>query len=253
MLDQLENAIPSVDDSIVDKWDKEWMLYLSTESKWPHLIQSSKLRIQTDVRDLQRPEMFVANLTVRSDGSPIGALRIWATGSEIVGQSVAEIGCGAGFLGKQIGLIAKQYLGIDVSQVALAIARGNSGSNCLYLHPSERDAVSQEFGKYNTVVGREFFIHQNFTNATSVLKLAKALLVDGGVICADFYLPNPNYKMEQGVLHPAHSELDPNYASCAFVFSDDEIRHLAQDVELSLLSSIDSLDQRRKFIVFRKE
>jgi len=251
MLDQPPNVIPPVHDSIVDKWDKEWMLYLSTESKWPHLIQSSKLRVQTDVRHLQRAEMFLTNLTARIDGSPMGPLRIWATGSEIVGQSIAEIGCGAGFFGKQIGLVANKYLGIDVSQIALAIARGNSGSNCLYLHLGDQESIVKEYGKYNTVVGREFFIHQNFTNANWVLKLAKALLVDGGAVCADFYLPNPD--IEQGVLHPAHSELDPNYASCAFVFSDDEIRDLTHNVGLSLLSTTDSLDQQRKFVVFRKD
>jgi SAM-dependent methyltransferase len=251
MSDQLRDLIPPVHDSMVNKWDKEWMLYLSTEAKWPHLIQSSKLRVRTDLRRLQRPEMFFANLTTLIDGSPLGPLRIWATGSEIVGQSVAEIGCGAGFLGKQIGLVAHKYLGIDVSQIALAIARGNSGSNCLYLHLGEQESLIEEFGKYNTVVGREFFIHQNFTNANMVLKLAKALLVDGGVICADFYLPNP--EIEQGVLHPAHSELDPIYASCAFVFSNDEIRDLAQKVELGLRSLTDDLGQQRRFAVFRKE
>ncbi|QIG91094.2 class I SAM-dependent methyltransferase [Bradyrhizobium sp. 6(2017)] len=177
MSDDLQGTIPLVDASVVDRWDKEWMHYLSTESKWPHLIQSSKLRVQTDVRHLERAEIFATSLTMTADAIPMAPLRIWATGSELVQRSVAEIGCGAGFLGKQIGLIATRYLGIDVSQLALAIARGNSGPNCSYLHIGERTLIAQEFGKYDTVLGREFFIHQNFPNAMQVLRLAKELLV----------------------------------------------------------------------------
>nr|WP_165123097.1 class I SAM-dependent methyltransferase [Bradyrhizobium sp. 6(2017)]QIG91094.1 class I SAM-dependent methyltransferase [Bradyrhizobium sp. 6(2017)] len=250
MSDDLQGTIPLVDASVVDRWDKEWMHYLSTESKWPHLIQSSKLRVQTDVRHLERAEIFATSLTMTADAIPMAPLRIWATGSELVQRSVAEIGCGAGFLGKQIGLIATRYLGIDVSQLALAIARGNSGPNCSYLHIGERTLIAQEFGKYDTVLGREFFIHQNFPNAMQVLRLAKELLVGGGRICADFYLPNPN--IEQGVVHPARAELDSNYASCAFAFSTGEVQELAQNVGLNLLSLADDLGEQRRFVVFVK-
>lgn len=244
------NPIPPVDAAIVDKWDREWMLYLSTEAKWPHLIRSVDLTVIEDVAMSGRADMFNTVLTRRADGQANAALRIWAKGEEIVGRNVAEIGCGAGFLGKQLGLVATRYLGIDVSQIAIAIARGNSPATCTYLHLSEDRHIRAEFSRYHTVVGREFFIHQNFENAALVLQLAQALLDSDGVVCADFYLPNR--KIPQGVLHPARSPLDPKYASCAFLFSDQDIDDVARQSNLSVESIDDSLAEQRKFVVFRK-
>lgn len=241
--------VPPVDPKIVDKWDSEWMLYLSTETKWPHLLQASRLVVINDVTPLDRKDMFQAILTQTRDGEKNVSLRIWAKGQEIVGKRVAEIGCGAGFLGKQLGLIVDRYLGIDVSQLSLAIARGNSGPACTYLHLSDEEFIRKEFCSYDTVVGREFFIHQNFANAEWVLKLAKALLVPGGVVCADFYLPNR--AIPQGILHPARSGLDPNYASCAFLFSEGDIRDVAKIAQLEVLSIEDSLNDQRRFVVFQ--
>lgn len=225
------------------------MTYLSTEAKWPHLLQSSRLKVINDVSQLDRREMFCATLTQQLDGPMNVALRIWATGQEVVGKRVAEIGCGAGFLGKQLGLIVDRYLGIDVSQLALAIARGNSGPACTYLHLGDEEFIRKEFGFYDTVVGREFFIHQNFTNAVWLLNLSNALLKPGGVVCADFYLSNP--AIPQGILHPAKSELDPNYASCAFIFDDKNIEELASMTGLAVASIEDDLADQRKFVVFR--
>lgn len=243
--------VPPVDPAIVDKWDREWMTYLSTEAKWPHLLQSSRLKVINDVSQLDRREMFYAVLTQQLDGPMNVALRIWAKGSEVVGKRVAEIGCGAGFLGKQLGLIVDRYLGIDVSQLSLAIARGNSGPACTYLHLGDEEFIRAEFGSYDTVVGREFFIHQNFANAIWVLNLGKALLKPGGVICADFYLPNRG--IPQGILHPAKSELDPSYASCAFIFDDKDIEELASLTGHAVVSIQDDLAEQRKFVVFKSQ
>ena len=249
MAEVLNYPVPPVDPEIVDKWDKEWMHYLSTELKWPHLVPASRLKVIADISRFDRRGTFDSVLTRRLDGTMNGPLRIWAKGSEIVGKRVAEIGCGAGFLGKQLGLIASRYLGIDVSQVALAIARGNSGPACHYLHLSDKDYIAEEFSGYDTVVGREFFIHQNFDNAIWVLGLAKRLLVPGGVICADFYLAN--MAIPQGIVHPARSPLDPKYASCGFAFSDRDIDDLARKIGLELVSRDDDLSVQRKLVVFR--
>jgi 2-polyprenyl-3-methyl-5-hydroxy-6-metoxy-1,4-benzoquinol methylase len=242
--------VPPVDPAIVDKWDCEWLSYLQTEAKWPHLLRSSHLRVITDVSTFDRRGVFDAVLTERRDGVADSPLHIWANGSDIVGKRVAEIGCGAGFLGKRLALISERYLGIDVSQLALAIARGNSGLNCTYLHLSEEAEIQAEFGRYHTVVGREFFIHQNYDNASWVLRLAKGLLMPGGTICADFYLPNTAF--QQGVIFTAQSALDPRFPSCAFIFSDVEIRDLASSIGLSVVSIENDYDLQRKLVVLAK-
>ena len=72
----------------------------------------------------------------------------------------------------------------------------------------------------------------------------------GGVVCADFYLPNR--KIPQGVLHPARSPLDPKYASCAFLFSDGDIADVAGLAQLHVDSIDEDLGEQRKFVVFRK-
>lgn len=244
------DVFPVAPEEIVDKWDREWMTYLATEAKEPHLVRYTALELVADIRGLERREVFGTVLTRFRDGPPNAALRIWARGDEIVGRDVAEIGCGAGFLGKQLGLVCNSYIGLDVSAIAIAMARGNSPPACTYLHLSERQDIFAEFGKYDTMVGREFFIHQNFENALWVANLGAHMLKPGGVICADFYLPNR--AIEQGVLHPAKSPLDERYASCAFIFSDSDIGEVAAHNNLSVESIENDLSEQRKFVVFRK-
>jgi 2-polyprenyl-3-methyl-5-hydroxy-6-metoxy-1,4-benzoquinol methylase len=241
---------PMAPEEVVDKWDREWMTYLATEAKEPHLVRYAALDLAADIQDVDRREVFGTALTRFRNGPLNAALRIWARGDEIVGRNVAEIGCGAGFLGKQLGLICNSYIGLDVSAIAIAIARGNSPSTCTYLHLWERQDIFAEFGKYDTMVGREFFIHQNIENALWITNLGGHLLKPGGVICADFYLPNR--AIAQGVLHPAKSPLDEQYASCAFIFSDSEIHEVASHSNLTVESIENDLSEQRKFVVFRK-
>jgi hypothetical protein len=47
------------------------------------------------------------------------------------------MGCRCGNLGKLIARYCDTYLGVDCSQIALAIARLVSPSNCTYLHVNQ--------------------------------------------------------------------------------------------------------------------
>jgi 2-polyprenyl-3-methyl-5-hydroxy-6-metoxy-1,4-benzoquinol methylase len=246
----LTDPLPPVDEAIVDKWDREWMHYLATEGKRPHLIRADQLSVICDIAQMSRAEVFSACLTATKAGDPNTPLHVWALGAELVGKRVVEIGCGAGALGKQLGLIVERYLGIDASRIALAIARGSSPPNCQYFHLDEREEIRSRAGAYDTMIGREFFIHQNYENARWVLALGRLLLRQGGVICADFYRSNP--QVPQGVLHPARSQLDANYASCAFVFSTDDLQSLANETEMKIASIDDDLAAQRRFVVFTK-
>lgn len=125
-----DDIFPVPPTEIVDKWDREWMIYLSTEAKEPHLVRYTALELAADIRGLGRREVFGTVLTRFRNGPPNAALRIWARGDEIVGRDVAEIGCGAGFLGKQLGFVCTSYIGLDVSAIAIAMARGNSPPIC---------------------------------------------------------------------------------------------------------------------------
>jgi hypothetical protein len=245
----MSEVFPIPTQDIVDKWDNEWLIYFSTQPKLQHLIHSDECRVSVDIRGLNRREVFNTTLT-ENDIVTMRPLRIWSTGDQIVGKNIAEIGSGAGFLGKQLGLVTASYLGIDVSQIAVAIARGNSPDNCRYYWLGQKDEIISEFNKYDTVVGREFFIHQNFENALWVVNLASHLLTKDGELCADFYLPN--YEVEQGIIHNCRAPLDPSYASCAFIFEKDDIQELADAAGLAVVDVDDDISEFRRFVVMKK-
>lgn len=177
-------------------------------------------------------------------------MHIWIDGNALVEKKVLEIGCGPAFLGRQLGLVVASYVGIDYSKLALSIARLTSPSNCHYYHLSELDAILTHAGSIDTMVGREFFIHQNYENLIWILHLAGALLKRGGLISADFYEGNPT--VPQGVIHPAKSELDPQYVSCGFQYSRDEIEEAAGETGYGVAAITDKPEYQRRFVLFQK-
>lgn len=177
-------------------------------------------------------------------------LNIWIPGKDLADKNVLEIGCGPGFLGKQIGLIAKSYLGIDYSKLALSIAKLVSPDNCDYIHISDFQNLADRADTIDTMVGRFFFIHQNFDNAIWVLKLARLLLKPGGAIAADFYKGNP--EIEQGIVFPAKSPLSSQYPSCGFEYTEAQIQELAKITELKIVNIDRHLEMQRLFVRFEK-
>ncbi|MGF6781108.1 class I SAM-dependent methyltransferase [Paraburkholderia sp. GAS334] len=247
----LERAVfPTVSVAQVDRWDREWMHYFSTESRYQHLVEYRDLELIDDLGGKTAKSIFNTTMMRTIDGSEIVPLRIWIDGNHLVGKAVVEIGCGCGWLGKQLGAISTRYVGIDYSQFALAVARGTSPSNCQYIHVSRHDELAALEGSFDTMVGREFFIHQNFENSIVVLRMGAFFLKSGGIISADFYEPNP--EIEQGVIHPAKSELDPQHASCGFRFNLDEIQELAELCGLTVVDHVDYLPHQRRFVTFEK-
>lgn len=246
-----QSIFPDVTQAEVDRWDREWMHYFATEDRYPHLAEHSELELSGSLRGKPPAAIFETSLTHYRDGRALTPLRVWIAGDALEGRKVVEIGCGCGWLGKQVGLIAESYLGIDYSELALAVARGASPPNCKYIHVSRRDRLSELGGRYDTMVGREFFIHQNFENAAWVLGMGAFLLKPGGIISADFYEPDP--AIEQGVVHPARSPLDPVHASCAFRYTRAEIAELAERCGLAVQDLTDYRPHQRRFVTFVKQ
>lgn len=242
--------LPYVTKAEIDRWDKEWMHYFATEDRFAHLRRYEQLTLTGELRGKSAEQTFDSAL-VTDDGVASGPLRIWIEGDAIIGRDVLEIGCGCAWLGKRLGLVARSYLGLDYSEFAIAVARGVSPPNCRYLHLSEREQIAARADSFDTMVGREFFIHQNFTNAVWVLKLGAFLLKPGGQISADFYLSNP--EVAQGVVHPARSPLDPVYASCGFAFDERDLKDLADEAGVRLVEIVDRLDLQRRFVRFEKQ
>jgi len=244
--------LPFVSVDEVSRWNKEWMQYFSSEPAGPHVLPYEYYQSTPaldNVANLNAEAVFNLTLAHNTAGERDYDLHIWVPGRNLLQKAILEIGCGCGLLGKELGLIASSYLGLDYSRIALAIARGVSPANCRYLHISDRDAIKQSAETMDVMVGREFFIHQNFANALWVIRLGKFLLRPGGTIHADFYWPDPSVR--QGVLHPCRAGLDPQYPSCAFLYSDEDVKDLARETGVSVESIEIYAPYQRKFVTFK--
>ena len=250
----LQDILPSDTRADTDRWNREWMHYFTFEGQsttYACFLSHEKLSVAEDLRGMSPAQVFAAGLVEEVGQQKIGPpLRVWIEGDAIVGKRIVEIGCGCGWLGKRLGLVSEFYFGLDYSDLAIAIARGVSPPNCKYAHLSDKATIETIAGTMDTLIGRHFFIHQNYENARWVLQLGTYLLKPGGKISADFYLINR--AVEQGVLHPAKSPLDRQHASCAFVFEPGEFDELAEACGLELQSISDRLDVQRRFVLFRK-
>jgi len=245
-------AIIPVEQSMTDRWDREWLNYFLAQDEDARVfyVPYDQLNVTISLAGRKAADVFTTNLCASRYDWLVEPLKIWTDGDDLVNKNVLEIGCGPGYLGKQIGLVAKSYIGIDYSKLALYIAFLTSPGNCHYYHLSELDAISKHAVTMDTMVGREFFIHQNFQNTIWLLELAMLLLRPCGLVCADFYLGNP--AIPQGVIHPAKSSLDPTYPSCGFQFEEQEILEVAKEVGFAVEKIIDQLDLQRRFVHFRK-
>ncbi|WP_414578358.1 class I SAM-dependent methyltransferase [Anabaena sp. CCY 9402-a] len=256
---QLIQAVPTDAEELIksipasaketERWDKEWIVYFNTENPRPFLVDYQVIKqnhsVINNIKNLSQKEVLEAQFF-----EELAPLSIWVLGSDLANKYVLEIGCGPGFLGKQLGLVAKQYVGIDYSQLALSIARLVSPDNCNYIHMQDWEKILGYANSIDTMVGRFFFIHQNFDNALWLLKIANMLLKPGGVVSADFYQANPD--IPQGVVFPAKSPLSKNYPSCGFEYTESEIQELASKTGFKIASIHPLPSMQRLFVRFEK-
>jgi SAM-dependent methyltransferase len=236
-----------------ERWDREWINYFNTEDPRAYLLDYGRMKpLAGAIGRLGVVDADSMLDTVLFEG-PTGAIAplcIWASGADLVGKSVLEIGCGPGFLGKQLGLVAERYLGIDYSLLAVSIARLVSPPRCTYLHMSAFDRIRAHAGRFDTMVGRFFFIHQNFDNAIWLLRLANLLLRAGGVVCADFYQRDP--AVPQGVVLPARTPLAKEHPSCGFEYTEADVVELAARTGFQVVATKRHLPMQRLLVRFRK-
>ena len=241
-------AVPLFDPEISERWDREWLMYLGNESMYPHLVPSTELALAGTIAGKTARGVFYTELA-RNDAYGVrGALRAWCPGDLLAEKNVLEIGCGCGFFGKQIGLVCASYLGLDYSHLALTIARATSSSNCTFLHISDAGSLKSHAGKYDVMVGRHFFIHQNFESSVVLLRLAKYLLRRGGFVCADFYHRIPG---QPGNSLAAKAPLDREYPSSGFHYRAEEVIELARTCGFDIKSHVLDQQEQRRFVIFQ--
>src|SRR5581483_3182119 len=138
----------------------------------------------------------------------------------------------------------------DYSQLALSLARLLSPPGCTYLHLSQTEEIRKQRGRFDAMVGRFFFIHQNFDNATWLLHLARLLLRPGGHVHADFYRGDPD--VPQGIIFPAKSPLSSVHASCAFEYTEEDAQALAKLTGFKVVKVQRHLPMQRLFVRFER-
>ncbi len=94
------------DRAMMERWDREWLVYLGTESMYPHLVRWDQLDVVADLAGVDAASIYSTVFTRSDLYEHDASLAIWCKGDELIGKRVVEIGCGCGFLGKQLGLVA---------------------------------------------------------------------------------------------------------------------------------------------------
>jgi SAM-dependent methyltransferase len=245
MIGLIKTPWDSLEGALTERWDREWLYYFLDEDIDPFLLPHQCLTLATDVRHLSARDMHSARLT-----RELPPLAIYMPGERLINGRVFEVGCGPGLLCKQLGLIAKNVVGIDHSRLALKIARFASPKNCEYFLSTDVKKLEPQYGSFDCMVCRFFFIHQNYDNAMQLLRLAQKLLKPGGLIGADFYLPGP--KKTPGIVYAAKSRLSQRYISSAFAYTMAEIEELAEVTGFAPVDKWETPDELRRFVMLAR-
>lgn len=232
----------AVTEQDVDRWNKEWLDYLGREWRkqlMPHTELPHKPELPND------PLAMLDVIT-----GPRAPLSIYCDREWLEDKAVMELGCGCGFLGKQLGRYVDSYLGVDFSTMALQIARLVSPENCTYVAASDATALDRHHGKIDTAVGRYFWIHQNFVMARRNLDLLEACVKPGGRIYADFFWPDP--AREYYVVLPPTAPMSKTFPSAMFRYRSEDVRALIEGRPLKIVRETISTEMERRYVVLER-
>jgi SAM-dependent methyltransferase len=226
----------------IERWNAEWIEYLKRE--W-----ELQLTPHTDYPDRPPlPDSPAALLHLRlGHGWP---LALYADRDALEGRRVMEMGCGCGNLGKLLGRYVESYFGTDYSTLALKVARLVSPPNCAYVHVADRAGLEPFLGTVDTVVGRYFWIHQNFQLGGWNLDFLARFLKPGGRLYADFYWPNP--KAEQAVVFTPDHALSKAYPSATFRYTAEDVGRLIAGRPFRVLREEISPEMQRRYVVLER-
>lgn len=217
-------------EELTNRWDKEWMRYFSLgKDYWFYFYDMSSDTYAlacgpNTIAKMSAEEMWSTKFIKNVPG------QVWATGADLVGKDVLEIGCGPGMFGRISGRFVKSYVGVDVSKFALSIAKLTSPKNCRYIHMYEPALLEPLAKSRDVAFGRNFFIHHNYEDSLWLLKLVRDLVRDGGLIIADFF--SDKKTVDNDRRRTADAELHDKHPSALFHFEDEDIHRIAKEAGL---------------------
>jgi SAM-dependent methyltransferase len=232
--------------ALTERWDREWLQYFLDEDIAPFVRHHSAMTLALDVRALSAREVHATRLT-----QELPPLHIFMPGARLVNGRIFEVGCGPGLVCKQLGLIAEKVVGIDHSRLALRFARYASPPTCSYYLSSDAKLLESQYGTFDCMVCRYFFIHQNYHNSLQLLGLAGRLLKRGGMVGADFYMHVEDGK--PAIVFPARGHLSKIYPSCAFEYTEKEIEELAIATGFAPVEMWVTPEHKRRFVLLERQ
>jgi glycosyltransferase involved in cell wall biosynthesis/SAM-dependent methyltransferase len=225
-----------------ERWNDEWLAYLRRE--WEQ--QLTPYTAYPETPPLPASPLAMIDLKL-GFGAP---LSLYCDRDALAGRRVMEMGCGCGNLGKLLGRYVESYLGTDYSPLALQVARLVSPANCSYVHVADRDGLAPFFAAVDTVVGRYFWIHQNFEQARFNLQFLSRFLKPAGRLYADFYWPDP--AVPQGVVLSPDQPLSRRYPSATFRYTSEAVARLVDGLPFRLLREEVVLEMQRRYVVLER-
>lgn len=238
---------PFCSEAEIARWDREWLSYLLAE--YPQ-----QLRPYTTYS--KRPELPEDPLQMIDVSMGVwSTLMVYAAGAAIRDKHVMEFGCGCGNLGKLVSCYARAYLGVDLSPLALSIARLVSPPNAVYLHPNQTGELDRFAGTVDTVISRFFWIHQNFETGRRVLNVVEPLLKPGGLLYFDFFWPAPReavgfWATTDRVRSP-DGPLDEE-PSAMFAYSGSDVEQLVGGFPFRILRQQEHGPTQRRYVTAQK-
>lgn len=240
------------------RWDKEWISYFRRAPDYFQDYSFPNNEIQKRIKAVETAienDLNLKNQGIVHKDNPIWTIwGIAAYPSEIRNKQIADLGCGPGGIGRTLGYVAKHYLGLDYSPLALRVGELVSPDTCTYLVRHKVEEIEKYFSTRDIVFSRSVFIHQNFDQAVELATLGGNLLKSGGVLVADFFLPNKDmYDPEQrGISRFAKQDLDTDRPTVGFYFTHEELHEVAKACSLKLESITANSEKQWNIVRFRK-
>lgn len=241
---------------MAERWDREWINYFRRAPEYFEDYSSPNAESDRRAELVRRAAMDANGDTSALIDERNPVWKLWAIGclpAEIVDRSVADLGCGAGGIGRTLGYVVQRYVGVDYSPLALRVASLVSPPQCTFVVRTDPGALDQFAGSIDTAFSRSVFIHQNYPQAVDLASLAAGLLKPGGLLAVDFHRPEVD---ENGAFtkppRPARGELERDAPSVGFYFTDAEIAEVGTAAGLTLESITDVPERNWRIARFRR-
>jgi hypothetical protein len=111
-------------------------------------------------------------------------------------------------------------------------------------------------GRFDTLVSRFFWIHQNFETGRRVLRIVEPLLKSGGRLYLDFFWPNPTkaagiWRTNGARIRRPKGPLDRE-PSVLFQYSARDVEELFQGMPFRILYQEEHGPTQRRYVVAEK-